>query len=427
MSNFHLPIEQQILQDILISPLQQYLRIRKQTEKIVAPLETEDYSSQPVVDVSPPKWHLGHSSWFFENFLLSKYIKGYQLYNPDFNYIFNSYYESQGERILRNKRGTLSRPSTKEIMSFRAHVDQQMSTLLENEELLDNEFFTFFSIGLNHEQQHQELLVTDIKYILGSNPLLPKYANFAELQGNPIKEEWLKINEGNYTIGYNGEGFHFDNEKGVHQVFLHDFECMNRLVTNEEYMAFIADGGYHKAELWLAEGWDWVQKNKAEFPFYWLKKEQKYFSYQLNGLLEIDKNKAVTHVNFYEADAYARWKSCRLLTEFEWEVAANLHGETTTAHFQEKGSFQPGVAMDKQFHGTAWEWTNSAYLPYPYYRQEEGALGEYNGKFMINQMVLRGGSCATPKDHYRPTYRNFFHPHLQWQFTGIRLAKTIHH
>lgn len=425
MPNFHLSIEQQILQDTLIAPLQQYLRIRKQTENIVAPLETEDYSVQPIVDVSPPKWHLGHTSWFFENFLLSKYASNYQLYNADFNFIFNSYYVSQGERILRNKRGTLSRPSIKEVMEYRAHVDREMSLLLEEHEELDDEFITFFNIGLNHEQQHQELLLTDIKYILGSNPLLPKYSDFVDHQIEPLQEKWLSVEAGNYKIGYDGQGFHFDNEKGVHKVYLHDFKCMNRLVTNGEFIEFIEDGGYKKAELWLSEGWDWVQKNKAELPFYWMKKNNQLYSYQLNGLLKIDQNKTVTHINFYEADAYARWRSCRLLTEFEWEVAANRYGRMDQGHFQEERIYQPGIAAANQFHGTAWEWTNSAYLPYPFYKQEEGALGEYNGKFMINQMILRGGSCATPKSHYRPSYRNFFHPQLQWQFTGIRLAKTI--
>lgn len=413
------------MQDLHNHFIQRYRSIREQTEAIVNPLEEEDYVAQPVVDVSPPKWHLGHTTWFFENFILTKYLKDYKLFDKDFAFIFNSYYESQGDRIFRNKRGTLTRPSTKKVFDFRKYVDQNMEKLLQTEDKLGDDFKVFFEIGLNHEQQHQELLVTDIKYILGSNPLSPIYTPFKENQGNAAEINWLRIEEGVYEIGHEGDDFSFDNERGRHQVYLHEFECMNRLVTNAEYQEFIEAGGYEKAELWLSEGWEWVKETGARAPFYWFKKEGVWWSYQLNGLQPIEKNKTVTHINFYEADAYARWKNCRLLTEFEWEVAAQKYGDLTHAHFLKENTYQPQVHRDNQFFGTAWEWTNSAYLPYPFYEQEEGALGEYNGKFMINQMVLRGGSCATPKDHFRLTYRNFFHAHLQWQFTGIRLGKTI--
>ena len=300
-----------------------------------------------------------------------------------------------------------------------------MEMFLNDNKAVPSDVRRFLEIGLNHEQQHQELLATDIKYILGSNPLLPKFQHVAESQKEPIKLEWLKVKEGNYKIGYDGPDFHFDNEEGVHQVFLHAFEAANRLVTNQEYLEFIEDNGYNRAELWLIEGWEWVQSNQVKAPFYWYLKDGKWYNYQTNGAQEISLNAPVTHVSFYEAEAFARWKKCRLLTEQEWEVLAQQYGsDNSENHFQERNHFQPSVAENNQLLGTAWEWTNSAYLPYPFYNQEEGALGEYNGKFMVNQMVLRGGSCATPKSHFRISYRNFFHTHLQWQFTGIRLAKS---
>ena len=234
------------------------------------------------------------------------------------------------------------------------------------------------------------------------------------------------MDQGLYQIGYNGPHFHFDNEEGLHQVYLHSFEAMNRLVTNREYLEFMNDGGYNRPELWLMEGWEWVKTNQVEAPFYWFNKDNSWLNYQTNGVHEINLEAPVTHINFYEAEAFARWKKCRLLTEQEWEVLAQQYGsDDSDNHFQENERFQPSIARNNQLFGTCWEWTNSAYLPYPFYNQEEGALGEYNGKFMVNQMVLRGGSCATPRDHFRPSYRNFFHPHLQWQFTGIRLAKHI--
>ena len=401
-----------------------YQQIRKKTEEIVAPLETEDYVAQPITDVSPPKWHLGHTTWFFENFILKEFKSDYTIFDSGFAFIFNSYYESQGERILRNKRGTLTSPSTAEIFNYRKYVDAEMEKLLSSEATIKGDLLRFLEIGLNHEQQHQELLITDIKYILGCNPLLPSFQTYEEQQVNPIKPEWLAVEEGVYAIGYEGPSFHFDNEEGVHNVYLHAFEASNKLVTNGEYLEFINDNGYNKTELWLMEGWEWVLKNEAFAPFYWFTRDDKWYNYQTNGVQKVKLDAPVTHVNFYEADAYARWKKCRLLTEFEWEVLAQKHGQfSNDNHFQERNQFQPSAAMDNQLFGTAWEWTNSAYLPYPYYQQEQGALGEYNGKFMINQMVLRGGSCATPSSHFRPTYRNFFHPHLQWQFTGIRLAR----
>jgi ergothioneine biosynthesis protein EgtB len=299
-----------------------------------------------------------------------------------------------------------------------------MEELFRHENLISEELLKFFEIGLNHEQQHQELLITDIKFILGSNPLLPAYKKSTIYKDEAISElDWLPVEEGVYEIGHQGGKFAFDNELGRHKVFIASFQCMNRLVCNEEYLEFMNDGGYTNPALWLSEGWTWVKDNKIQAPFYWFKKEQQWFNYTLSGAEVLRLNNPVTHINFFEAEAFARWKDMRLLTEFEWEVAANKYGSEEFGQFQDSNDFQPRKVAGNQFFGTAWEWTNSSYLPYPNYNQEEGALGEYNGKFMVNQMVLRGGSCATPKDHFRLTYRNFFHAHLQWQFTGIRLAK----
>ena len=402
-----------------------YLSVRGKTEEIVAPLQIEDYVCQPVLEVSPPKWHLAHTTWFFENFILSRFLSDYKLFNKEFNYLFNSYYNSQGKRILRNKRGTLSRPSTAIIFDYRKYVDEHLLKLLEGDSNYSKELLQFLSIGINHEQQHQELLLTDIKYILGSNPLLPEYIQFGSSnEERPIELDWLTIDEGLYKIGYSGNDFHFDNEEGEHQVYLSSFACANRLVTNKEYLAFIKDGAYQKAELWLSDGWDWINDNKVKAPMYWYEKDGNWFYYRLDGVKKVELEETLTHVSYYEAEAYARWKGCRLLTEQEWEIAAKHYGhDNSMSHFAELGIFHPQSARDYQFFGTAWEWTNSAYLPYPGYQQAKGALGEYNGKFMVNQMVLRGGSIATPENHFRVTYRNFFQPSLQWQFSGIRLAK----
>tara|TARA_R110002096_G_scaffold136909_5_gene289794 strand:+ start:1955 stop:3187 length:1233 start_codon:yes stop_codon:yes gene_type:complete len=404
-----------------------YLNTRKVTEVLVKPLEAEDFVCQPTEEVSPLKWHLAHTTWFFENFILAKFVSDYQLFNSTFNFLFNSYYNSQGSRILRNERGFLSRPSTEIIFEYRKYVDKHLSKLLENESVLKNELVKFLEIGINHEQQHQELLLTDIKYILGSNPLLPIYKVNQKLSSQKaLPLNWLEIEEGVYSIGYSGNEFHFDNEREAHKVYINAFAISNRLITNGEYQEFIADKGYERAELWLADGWDWKNEKQAQAPMYWFLKENEWWHYRLDGIRKIDPNETLVHVNFYEADAFARWKGCRLATEAEWEVAANKYGNSIeNAHFSDNNLHHPQVAADTQFFGTVWEWTNSAYLPYPGYVQAEGALGEYNGKFMVNQMVLKGGSLATPKNHFRPTYRNFFQPNLQWQFSGIRLAKNL--
>lgn len=377
-----------------------YTDIRRYSEEICAPLEIEDYVVQPIVDVSPPKWHLGHTTWFFETFILQSNFPDYKVFDAQYNFVFNSYYETIGARVIRTDRGNLSRPSVSDIYKYRKYVDEHMEAFLQSA-FMTEAVEPLLVLGLNHEQQHQELLITDIKYILGHNPLFPAYKKERITKeifsGNT---EMLSFSEGVYEIGFNGEGFCFDNELGRHKVFLNDFKIANQLVTNREYVQFIEAGGYTDFKHWHAEGWDWVKQNSAKSPLYWHMLDDQWMYYTLNGLMELDLDEAVCHINFFEASAFASWKGMRLPTEAEWEVASDYFNW-----------------------GSRWEWTNSAYLPYPDFKKEAGAVGEYNGKFMVNQMVLRGASEATPLGHSRNTYRNFFQTGLQWQFTGIRLAQ----
>ncbi|HEY1025045.1 MAG TPA: ergothioneine biosynthesis protein EgtB [Sphingobacteriaceae bacterium] len=376
-----------------------YQQIRERTVQLCLPLQTEDYVVQPVVDVSPPKWHLGHSTWFFEAFILKPYLKNYQEFDPDYNYIFNSYYENAGAHVMRTDRGNLSRPTVQEVYHYRQHVDEAMRSVLQHN--LSHEVEELVGLGLNHEQQHQELLLTDIKYILGHNPLFPAYKKTVSATDKIADDSWITIPKGIYEIGFKGNGFCFDNELAPHNVWLSEFAIQKSLVTNKEYIEFINDGGYENFRFWHTDGWDWVKGTHHKSPLYWHHIDGKWLKYELSGgLISVVPEDILCHINFYEASAFAAWKGFRLPTEFEWEIAA-----------------------EQLDWGTRWEWTNSAYLPYPGYTRAEGAIGEYNGKFMVNQMVLRGASLATPSGHSRISYRNFFHPHLQWQFTGIRLAK----
>jgi len=408
-----------------------YHMVRQQSLDICAPLEVEDFVAQPAPFVSPPKWHLGHVTWFFENFILAEIKEGYQLYNEKLNYCFNSY-NSQGPKILRNKRGNLTRPRLKTVLAYREYVDRHIDELLSNfdEEPVPKKLAQLLEVGLQHEQQHQELLVTDLKYILGHNPLHPAYVSDSKesVRGKPEVLTFSTIEEGLYEIGCQEPGFCWDNELSVHKTYLEEFEIANRLITNEEYAEFIADGGYEKFEYWLDEGWAWVNDHNIKAPLYWYRQEDKWWHYTLQGLKYVDPHEPVTHISYYEAEAFARWKGMRLPTEQEWETACRQLSKNIprASNFLEDQHFHPIAPtkeQDFQLLGNTWEWTGSAYLPYPRYPQFKGALGEYNGKFMINQMVLRGGSCATPRSHIRISYRNFFHADERWQFTGIRLAK----
>lgn len=384
----------------IASPIttEQFLEIRHQTEEICNSLQPEDTSIQPVDYVSPPKWHLAHTTWFFEQFVLTEHKTNYKVFNADFAYYFNSYYNTIGERVIRSDRGFMTRPTLAEVKDYRAYVNAQMAEFLNED--ISKPIAEVIKIGLQHEQQHQELLIYDIKYIFGHQPSFPKLDYLINLKPEQEHQAFIKISEGVYEIGHKGNGFCWDNELGNHKVFLHDFEISNRLVTNSEYIEFIESGGYKDFNLWHADGWEFIQNNNVESPMYWHKVNGKWMQYTLQGFKAIDPNLPVSHVTLYEAFAYAQWKGMRLPTEFEWEIAS-----------------------PQLNYGQLWEWTNSAYLPYPNYKKAEGAIGEYNGKFMVNQMVLRGASIASAKNHSRPTYRNFFHPEMRWQFSGIRLAR----
>lgn len=412
---------------------EKYHKVRHQSEALCKALKTEDYVPQAAEFVSPPKWNLAHTSWFFETFILSPYVSGYQVFHPDFSYLFNSYYHHVGQRWIRKSRGLLSRPGIDKIMAYRSYVDKHMQKWIKNVSNTEWEKrISLLILGLNHEQQHQELMLTDLKYTFALNPLNPVYQDISWEKAGKLPSDYktyTKVKKGNYSIGYQGDSFCFDNEKPVHQVYLNSFEIRNGLITNGEYLEFIESGAYHKFDLWLADAWTWIEEHEITAPLYWKKINNKWYEFTLHGLIPIRHDAPLSHISFYEADAFATWAGARLPTEFEWEVFANLHTDTAQQnHLLNREIYQPVQADETmkapyQLLGTVWEWTYSAYHPYPGYRQAEGAIGEYNGKFMINQMVLRGGSCVSPPGHIRNTYRNFFYPADRWQFTGIRLAR----
>ena len=385
-----------------------YSSVREYTEALCAPLEIEDYIPQPIVDVSPPKWNIAHTTWFFEEMILKKFAPDYRVFDEQFGFLFNSYYNSIGDRTARDHRGALSRPTVKRVFEYRKHVDSHMAQLLrgtgedQRSAIRDPQLTGLVILGLNHEQQHQELFLTDLKYTFSLNPLFPVYREgFSPVDKKENKTgNFITVEGGEYEIGFRGDGFCFDNELAPHSVRLGEFAIRDSLVTNREFTEFIDDGGYRDFRLWHSEGWDWVNQNQIASPLYWLDRDGEWFNYTLGGLKMVEPDAPVCHLSYYEASAFAEWKGERLPTEFEWEAAS-----------------------DKFDWGLRWEWTNSAYLPYPGFTKADGAVGEYNGKFMINQMVLRGASVMTPPGHSRNTYRNFFHPHLRWQFTGIRLAR----
>lgn len=405
--------------------IKHYLHIRRTTERCCEPLETEDYVIQSMDDVSPPKWHLAHTTWFFETFILAA-LKSYQHFDAHYSHLFNSYYQSVGAPYPRAQRGLLARPTVKKIFEYRHAIDEQILNFLitasdENILLLKD----LFILGLHHEQQHQELLLMDIKHNFSLHPEHPTYQKIAPLAANlcPVNKKFIPMSGDKVHIGYQGNDFCFDNELPLHQQLLSEYAIADHLVSNGDYLQFIHDGGYDNAEWWLADGWECVRKNNWRAPLYWNIDDLTLFT--LNGLQQINLDEPVSHISFYEADAYARYKKCRLPTEVEWEhyvkqFAVQHHHD----NFLEANIFHPRVATsDGQFFGDVWEWTSSAYSPYPGYKPLAGAVGEYNGKFMSNQFVLRGGSCVTPATHIRASYRNFFQPEKRWQFSGIRLAK----
>ena len=396
---------------------------RGETERLCAPLAVEDYQLQSMPDCSPPKWHLAHTAWFFETFVLAGHVAGYRPVHPQFNYLFNSYYDAVGDRWPRAARGLLSRPTVAEVYEYRRAVDGQTLALLETaDDRTLGAIGPLVVLGLNHEQQHQELLLTDVKHALGMNPLRPAYAapsGVGPAAAAPLR--WEVYPEGVRLIGHAGRGFAFDNEGPVHRAYVNGFAIASRPVNNGEFLRFIRDGGYDRPEFWLSDGWAARRRNDWSAPLYWERAGDDWVLFTLRGMRPVDPHEPVCHVSFYEADAYARWAGARLPTEFEWETAADAWGGDAAGNFLDSGRLHP--AGGDSFTGDVWVWTASPYTAYPGYRPAAGAVGEYNGKFMCNQMVLRGGSCATPAGHVRPTYRNFFPPDARWQFSGLRLAK----
>ena len=402
----------------------QYSRVRAQSLALVETLAPEDTVVQSMPDVSPTKWHLAHVTWFFERFVLEPFVPGYRRLDDDYDYLFNSYYYTAGQMHARPKRGLLSRPTLAQVLDYRAHVDEHMQRLL-GERGDEAELVTIVTLGLNHEQQHQELLLTDIKHVLSQNPLQPAFdPGLPVAPTRPVDAYAFRTGaSGIHQVGTTGEGFHFDNETPRHDALLHEHRIGSRLVTNGEFREFVTNGGYAESILWLSDGWATVNQEGWERPLYW--NEDLASEFTLGGVRAIDDTAPVTHVSFYEADAFARWAGARLPTEFEWETAAAE--EPVEGNLLQSGFLHPVAGASKtQFFGDVWEWTSSPYAPYPGFVPLSGSLGEYNGKFMCNQMTARGGSCVTSSDHVRASYRNFFYPHQRWQFFGIRLARDGH-
>ncbi len=423
---------------------ERFVRVRAQTERLANPLSAEDCQAQSMPDASPVKWHLAHVAWFFETFVLEGFEPGFAPFNASFRVLFNSYYNAVGDKHPRPQRGLLTRPSLVEVMQWRKQVDARVLSLLESKD--DEGMLTVIELGLHHEQQHQELLLTDVKHLLSCNALPPMYEKtWPPVVVAPVPACWVKVEGGLKEIGHEGSGFAFDNETPRHRVWLESYALMNRLVTHGEWLDFMLDGGYLDSRWWLSAGWDWVRHQAITAPLYWRQStdtssaKHGWQCFTLRGLMPIDLNTPITHISYFEADAFARWKAqsdsafagARLPTEAEWEAAVARQFETLRAmgNFLESRALHPlPVSKDGpgllQALGDVWEWTQSSYQAYPGYHPWEGAVGEYNGKFMVNQYVLRGGSCATPTDHIRASYRNFFPSDARWQFTGLRLARN---
>ncbi len=417
-----------------------YQEVRRTTEALCAPLETEDYVIQSMPEASPAKWHLAHTSWFFETFVLSAPQAGCQPVDSEYSYLFNSYYNAVGERLAHDRRGLLSRPTVAEVYRYRDAVDQRMKAFLDRAaDAVFERVRSTLILGLHHEQQHQELIITDIKHALASNPRRPLYRKRrteAETHGRAPAAGWCSVDGALRRIGHESAGFAFDNEGPRHQEYVAAFALADRLVTNREYVAFLDDGGYQRPEFWLSDGWNLRGRNGWTAPLYWDSTAGEWQVFTLEGMRDLDLDEPVCHVSYYEADAFARWAGTRLPTEAEWETLAVASGVAWDGNLLESGRFHPARPMGQreeapsgsapmQLFGDVWEWTQSPYTPYRGFRPSDGALGEYNGKFMCNQLVLRGGSCCTPRSHIRPTYRNFFPPEARWQFSGIRLARDV--
>jgi ergothioneine biosynthesis protein EgtB len=406
-----------------------YAAVRRRTDWLCEPLVPEDQVPQSMPDCSPIKWHRAHSAWFFETFVLRPHFRGYQPLVDRYIYLFNSYYNAVGSQFARPRRGLVTRPTVADVSAYREYVDRHMEALLRGSADLTGDLAPgVVELGLHHEEQHQELMVTDLKHLWSHNPLFPVYRTPAPADrrtSGPVDAGWMTFDEGVSEIGHAGPEFAFDNEGPRHRVFLEAFELASRPVTAAEYLGFLEDGGYDRPELWLSDGWAAMRAEGWRAPLYWHREEDGWWHYTLSGYRRVTPDEPVTHVSYFEADAYARWADARLPTEAEWEVAAG--GVTLAGHFLGHGHFHPAAAEPgaglRQMFGDVWEWTQSAYCAYPGYRPVAGALGEYNAKFMSGQMVLRGGSCATPAGHMRPTYRNFFPPTARFQFSGIRLAR----
>ena len=403
-----------------------YAAVRAATMKLAEPLSPEDCALQSMPDASPVKWHLAHTSWFFETFLLAPSLPGYRPFDPAFRVLYNSYYNAVGDKHPRPERGLISRPDLARVRAYRRHVDEGMASLLASGR---DDLAPLVALGLNHEQQHQELVLTDLKHLLSRNPLDPPYREPWPLTPiRPGKASWIAVEGGVREIGHEGPGFAFDNESPRHRVWLDDFEIASRPVTHGDFIAFVEDGGYRRPELWLSLGWDAVQSRGWQAPLYWERRDGRWTTFTLHGRVAVDPNTPACHLSFFEAEAYARWAGARLPTEAEWETAVADH--PVEGNFLESGAFHPLATREEpapgrlaQAFGDVWEWTRSSYDPYPGFRAPEGAVGEYNGKFMCAQYVLRGGSCATPSTHIRATYRNFFPPDARWQFSGLLLAR----
>ena len=411
--------------------IEQFRQVRDFSTHLCRSLEPEDYVVQSMPDVSPTKWHLAHTSWFFETFVVKVWMQRYRSEVPQYAYLFNSYYNAAGDMHRRDLRGLISRPTVAETYRFRQSIDQWVTALLEEaDDALLAEIEPVLTLGLHHEQQHQELLVTDIKHVFSQNPLYPVFhsADSNAENGKVSPQHFVEFEEATVLLGHDGSGFAYDNEGPRHRALIPAFSLSNRLITNGEYLAFMEAGGYTRPEFWLSLGWTTVNEQSWQAPLYWVQRDGAWWNFTLSGFRPVNETEPVTHVSYFEADAYANWDGARLPTEFEWEHAAAdlpIHG-----NFVDAQRFHPAPAEAEngsllQMFGDVWEWTRSAYLPYPGYRAVPGALGEYNGKFMCNQMVLRGGSCASSRNHIRPTYRNFFQPEKRWQFTGIRLARDL--